>query len=127
MDEPPSTYSKGCLRFSSRRSASHWAKLPGSAEPRLLATLLFDDWAQSLPEPTALLSVVGGGKASDLTAMPEHAQAEVSRGLARVRAASVSVLAVRKERVPSADQRAEVGGSRVEGGILLRGGLVVHS
>ena len=44
-----------------------------------------------------------------------------------VRAASVSVLSVRKERVPSADQRAEVGGPRVESGVLLRRGLVVHS
>jgi len=76
----------GALRFAGgRRQASHWARLASNVEPRRLTELLQSDWSNSLPEPQALFSVVGGVKsADDFIEMPAHKALEFSRGFARV-------------------------------------------
>ena len=61
--------------------------LKSNVEPRRLKDLLGKDWANSLPTPQSLISVVGGsitsGALADYKPLPAHKALEFSRGFAK--------------------------------------------
>ena len=73
-------HKRGVLRFTTRRTPTHWSRVDAQEDSRRIQHLFFEEWR--LAPPTAIISLEGAANDRECCVLPAHEELALAHGLA---------------------------------------------